>query len=393
MLSNVSSTRRSTVWRCTPLTYLIAWSACLAGCAPTEPAFDRWTHLGLDQKTITALAGTDWGLFAATTWGDVYHYDEATGDWDVLGLHDAINSGGVTTLLFVTEPTPRLLVGVNAGGLPLGFPEAGIFAVEDRGATWKPWNGGLVVDDGFAAYSLARDPGRSERLYIGTWSAILRSEDGGLSWERVYGEFIGAGPGIRHMLVSPHRDGGVWATIREDNPLATEGEPTKHTVLLRSDDWGDTWERVVPQGLDGSSIQTLAVDPFVADRMWLAGRSLFRSDDRGTTWIVALDSMTVAPRTVLIPNSDHFTGLAFLDNSLYTIGWSYGSGYHLAAPVLTSPASTLAIYRLNPWNGRWEVLMVPPTLGGESFILSNDTDEDALLMTGGRSGVWRFVPN
>lgn len=111
--------------------------------------------------------------------------------------------------------------------------EAAVFATEDAGATWKPWDGGLAARFGFRAWahSLASDPLNPERLFMGQSSSILRSEDGGESWRYVLGNENLQGLGINSIVVSANSDRGVWA-----------GGQTAFfaAAVLRSRDSGDT---------------------------------------------------------------------------------------------------------------------------------------------------------
>lgn len=168
-----------------------------------------WTHLGLEGHWVTALADTPWGLFAGTGDAGVFRFDSNAGSWQALGLDHAV----AWSMLFVPGPTPRLLVGMRNRAEER--TPAAVFATEDRGRTWLPWDGGLAEqhDNREWAYSLAMDPGDAARLYMGQSASILRSTDGGRSWQYVSGDADMTANGVNAIVISPARDGRVWAGV------------------------------------------------------------------------------------------------------------------------------------------------------------------------------------
>ena len=132
---------------------------------------------------------------------------------------------------------------------------------------------------------VATDPRRPEVVYCGTFGrGLLRSGDGGLSWQRV-------GAGIAHgevMAVAPSRaePGVLWAG-------------TEPSALFRSEDGGATWQerpslREIPSAPTWSfpprpwthHVRWIEPDPAVADRLFVAIElgGVMKSEDGGRTW-------------------------------------------------------------------------------------------------------------
>jgi len=114
-----------------------------------------------------------------------------------------------------------------------------------------------------------------ETVYVGSGGYLFRSEDGGETWERL--RFTGAtGPG--HVF-----DLSCLAIDPSDPAILFL--PTSLGVF-RSVDGGDTWD-FCTTGMIASEISHVVVDPRNPDRIYatsILGAGTFRSDDRGRTW-------------------------------------------------------------------------------------------------------------
>ncbi|MDT8370206.1 MAG: sialidase family protein [Longimicrobiales bacterium] len=350
-------------------------------CEP-QLASGCWTFLGLEDQTITALAETPAGLFAGTQSGGLFRLRPQGDRWEQVGFDDFF----VFALLFVPGPTPRLLVGVEQKVFEgTGLPP--VFASTDGGDTWIPWDGGLVEQFPgivMSGFSLAIDPGDPERLYMGGAGNQLRSIDGGRSWEFIDEFGKPAGGGITNsMVVSPHRDGRVWA--------GGEGG-VFNPFLIRSEDWGDTWELSFPDfsQLSGDgAVFDVAVDDIDPQRVWIAapapglGVGVFRSDDAGHTWELVLEA---TPVFRVLGNSDE----------LYAAG-----GTNLRDPPEGSGTgqalSDLGLFRSNDGGSTWSMLAAPAEAGGartaafdsQGRLLIGTIQIDGLQ----RGGVWRLEPS
>ena len=152
------------------------------------------------------------------------------------------------------------------GTLYLGADPGVLFRSDDAGETWEPnlgvlehptrdrWfpgAGGLCCD------SIQLDPGDPQRMYVCIASAgTLRSDDGGQTWLPVnknvavdyfpypYPEI---GQCVHKLLLHPAQPGRLWQQ--------------NHCGVYRSDNCGDSWERVDRNGLPSGFGFPIMIDP------------------------------------------------------------------------------------------------------------------------------------
>jgi photosystem II stability/assembly factor-like uncharacterized protein len=151
----------------------------------------------------------------------------------------------------VVHPAQANLLYVAAMGHRFGpNPERGIYRSRDGGATWEHI---FFANERTGAIDLALDAAHPHILYAALWdmemapwgrrdrgpgSAIIRSMDGGDSWETISNNpALPAGPlGRIGLAVAAGKVGRLWALI--DAPRL---ENRDMGGLFRSDDFGATW--------------------------------------------------------------------------------------------------------------------------------------------------------
>ena len=348
-----------------------------AGCTEREPTRPTppgctvalrsgcWTQLGLEGEWVTAVASTEWGVYAGTHDNGVFWLDKASYQWVRLGLDHAI----VSSIVFVPGPTKRLLVGM----MPYAqeTTAAAVFATEDHGRTWKPSDGGLAAQHGNRAWasSLAVDPANPDRLYMGQSYPVLRSDDGGRSWAYVWLNADMFGGGVNAILVARCGDGHVWAA----------GQTAFFTAfVLRSGDWGDTWEFIDPMPRVENSVSALAEDLDDPASLWagiggMQGGAM-RSDDGGVTWVWSLRAGWVY-------------GLITLPGVVYAVSLE---DFRPPPDGQGPPLSDLGFYRTRNGGSSWDTLAVPTGARGAQAV-TMDHEGGFLIGTRG-SGVWRVSP-
>ncbi len=171
-------------------------------------------------------------------------------------------------------------------------PDRGVYRSADGGRSWE-----LVLHrhEQAGACDLWIDPANSRVLYAALWQAIrrpwglssggpesslYRSLDGGDHWEEITRQ-----PGLPTAMLgragicaAPARSQRVYAVIE-----AAEGQGG----LYRSEDGGDTWERVsTEKGLLGRPWYYchLVPDPLDPDTLYAMNYNFWRSVDAGRSW-------------------------------------------------------------------------------------------------------------
>ena len=207
-------------------------------------------------------------------------------------------------------------------------PVAGILEHPTR-ERWQPGAGGLCC------HSITLDAADARRLYVGISAAgVFRTEDGGDTWT----------PANR----------GTAADFLEDDPLPEVGQcvhkvlahPARpdrlwqqnHCGVYRSDDRGQSWERLDGNGLPsdfGFALALDATDPDVAyvvpeegaeGRVTSGGRlGVYRTTDAGASWRLHSDGLPDPAWAAVLRE-----GLAFDDAGVY-LGTQSGSVFALSS--------------------------------------------------------------
>lgn len=179
------------------------------------------------------------------------------------------------------------------GCVPADNP--GLWRSADQGATWTP----IIVPslkverldrqcDTAAFADFASSPAQAGRIYGATWEAgLLRSEDSGQTWQRVGQESLPYR--LREVAVDP-QDSAVVLVAPTDKGL------------YRSQDGGSRWERLDASGVCDAEQEGAALPAdfrvwallFTADALWVgsytgleppgATDGLYVSHDRGSCW-------------------------------------------------------------------------------------------------------------
>ncbi len=186
--------------------------------------------------------------------------------------------------------------------LYLGADPGVLFRSDDRGKTWEP-NLGLLEHctrdrwspgaGGLCCHSIQVDPGDRQRMYVGiTAAGAFRTEDGGQTWmpvnKNVAADFLPdpypeVGQCVHKLLLHPARPERLWQQ--------------NHFGVYRSDNGGDSWERLDGNGLPTSFGYPIMIDPKDPDRAFVIPEespeyhyspdgqlAVYRTRDAGRTW-------------------------------------------------------------------------------------------------------------
>ncbi len=246
--------------------------------------------------------------------------------WEYLGFADSTVPWslfhGVTTV-YVDEVSGVILVGL-ATPPTTGI---GLFRSEDNGDTWTPSDSGIRTEEHPWSSQVQYVIGSSSLehfLLLGTFSAIYRSEDGGISWTVVYGDPEAGAPRVNVITFNSSYLNKVWggggtgrglpyAVRSSDNgetwdllyplpPLGPYGKDNEvHSIVvdpvnsgiiylgmiglvMKTTDNGDTWQKVLGWEDGIHSILGLVINPYDVDELFATGLRLYRTDNGGKTW-------------------------------------------------------------------------------------------------------------
>ena len=169
----------------------------------------------------------------------IYKSTDAGKTWQSMGLDKTGRIGRV-----VIDPrNPDVVLACALGHSYGPQPERGVFRTTDGGRTWDKV---LFVDENTGCSDLAMDPNNPRILFAGMWqleihtwgrtsggpgSGLYTSRDGGVTWKKLTGRGLPAGPmGKIAVSIAPSASSRVYALIE-----------TEDGGLWRSDDGGESW--------------------------------------------------------------------------------------------------------------------------------------------------------
>jgi len=220
-----------------------------------------------------------------------YKSTDAGKTWTHLGLRDAQQ---ITAIIIDPRNPDRVFVSVQ--GHPYGpNTERGIFRSLDGGKTFEKV---LYKDENTGGADLAMDPGNPQILFAALWAArvapweirsgesfvipgggLYKSTDGGATWRQITKGLPGADDVV----------GRIGIAIAPSNPkrIYLTAEAKKEPGIYRSDDAGETWQRVNNDhriGGRGPGAMGIAVSPDNADVIYVANTTTWKSTDAGKTF-------------------------------------------------------------------------------------------------------------
>jgi photosystem II stability/assembly factor-like uncharacterized protein len=245
----------------------------------------RPVDLGDASTSVQGIAVDPHFVYASAKGGRVYRSGDDGATWQ----HIAGDSG--------TDALGVLSAG--ADGELYGLPFFAAKTLYRRKPGDDAWRITTLANGGF----VAADPKTAGTAFLVDGGAVLRTRDGGDTWQKV----AELPPPLGHVTIDPSdprsvyavgnrqllrsSDGGdTWTSIASDTGGEIVVAPSNGNVLYRfaagsalqrSDDRGTTWRTILQPVLAPDSV---AVDPRDADSVWIGGLPLMHSADGGATW-------------------------------------------------------------------------------------------------------------
>jgi photosystem II stability/assembly factor-like uncharacterized protein len=270
-----------------------SWNAVNTGLTGT---YNVVMSLIIDTSTPqTVYAGTFEGVFKSVNGG---------GSWSA--VNTGLPASSSVTSLTIDPSTPQIIYA--------GTFYDGVFKSTNGGMSWSLLNTGLT---GTALNFLTIDSSTPQTLYAGTAGSLIKSVNGGSSWNAVTGV-----SGVSYLVINPSTpqtlyagtDGGVFKTINGGTNWSDVNAGLKSTVIFslaidpstpqtiysgtytqgifKSTNSGASWSEV-NAGLTNKTVHSLAIDPSTPQTVYAGtGSGVFKSVNGGTSWSAANTGLT-----------------------------------------------------------------------------------------------------
>jgi photosystem II stability/assembly factor-like uncharacterized protein len=218
----------------------------------------------------------------------VYRSTDAGQSWSHLGLADAQQITAIR--VHPTNPDIAYLAAIGHAFGPNS--ERGIYRTVDGGKSWKKI---LFINDSTGGNDISIDPSNPRIIFASMWkfqrtawgmeagggkSGLWKSTDSGDTWKE-----ITANPGMPKapigkigVAVSPANSRRIYASVEAKDTLGG---------IFRSDDGGDTWNRV--NGQQQFQVRpwyysAVTADPSNENTLWVMNLQVWKSIDAGKTF-------------------------------------------------------------------------------------------------------------
>ncbi|HEY6928928.1 MAG TPA: YCF48-related protein [Thermoanaerobaculia bacterium] len=212
-------------------------------------------------QSSVAFAGTDHGLFRTRNGGR---------SWDVSGL-----TGHSVYGIAMSASEPSTL---------FASTDSFVFKSVDAGETWLAANAGFASSlffGGDSVVSLAMDPNTPTTLYASTPDGLYKSTDNGGSWLKTK-----LRDEIFALTIDPSSPSVIYAGTEADYSYG--GIFGTFDLLMKSTDGGVSWnksQKGLPEG--SATITAIAIDPSNASVLYAGtDAGLYKSLDAGTNWVL-----------------------------------------------------------------------------------------------------------
>ena len=206
--------------------------------------------------------------------------------WENIGLKKSEH----LSKIIVHPNNSNIIWAASQGPLWSKGGQRGIYKSKDGGKTWEKT---LGDDQWVGATDILIDPRNPDLLYAATWqrhrtvagylgggpgTAIYKSLDGGVTWEKLTKGLPNSNMGKIGLAISPQKPDVIYAAIELNR--RTGG-------LYRSENQGSSWEKMsdaVAGGTGPHYYQELYVSPHNFDELYLADNYMQYSNDGGKTF-------------------------------------------------------------------------------------------------------------
>ncbi|MFW6124244.1 MAG: VPS10 domain-containing protein [Acidobacteriota bacterium] len=283
----------------------------------------------------------------STYWGDgMYKSTDGGKTWENMGLKESHHIGAIE----IHPNNSDILYVAALGHLYSENPERGLYKTEDGGKNWNKVLDVVVKGKHIGVVDCVMDPKNPDILYAATYdkvrkpytfnlggpgSRIYKSTDAGKTWKKLSGGLPEGMLGRIGIDVYKKNSNIVYATIENANKPGMSDEERYQELLedkssegmiggevYRSDDAGETWQKVSP---DGQSIGgapayyygQIIIDPNNDQVVHVLSAASWGTYDRGKNW---------KRRPLGFGGDDHALWIDPRDSSHMWLGYDHGMG-------------------------------------------------------------------
>ncbi|MCU0378164.1 MAG: hypothetical protein MUC78_07870 [Bacteroidales bacterium] len=324
----------------------------------------------------------------ALGWGDgVYRSDDGGSSWKNMGLKESRQIGGI-----VIDPRNSDVVYVAAEGSAWGpGGERGLYKTTDGGKTWTKI---LNISENTGVNNVILDPVNPDVIYAtseqrrrhiglkisgGPESAVYKSTDGGLTFNKIMNGLPGVHTGGMGIAISPVDNNILYLIIE------AQGESSG---FFRSVNRGASWEKMSSYSASGQYYNKIICDPKDVDRVYSLDVVTQVTDDGGRTWrAVGNEGRHVDDHAMWIDPDDTRHFYIGGDGGIYET-YDSGKNFIFKSNLPVTQFYRVAVDNSYPFYYIYGGTQDNNSFGGPSASISDGVVNDDWFVTQGGDGFW-----